>query len=199
MLVHLPVLQVIVPLMAAPLCLILNRSKIVWMFTLLASALAFLISILLLQQVMTSGTIVYELGGWEAPWGIEYRIDKLNAFLLLIISAISTVVLIAAQTSIEKEIPKDKHTLFYVLYLLSLTGMLGIVSTGDAFNVFVFLEISSLSAYALIALSRDRRALWASYQYLIMGTIGATFILIGIGLMYQMTGTLNMERSEELV
>jgi len=179
--------------MAAPLCLILNRSKMVWLFALLSSALAFLISILLLQQVMTSGTIVYELGGWEAPWGIEYRIDKLNAFLLLIISAISTVVLLAAQTSIEKEIPKDKHTLFYILYLLSLTGMLGIVSTGDAFNVFVFLEISSLSAYALIAMSRERRALWASYQYLIMGTIGATFILIGIGLMYQMTGTLNME------
>ncbi len=179
--------------MAAPLCLLLRRAQLVWLFALLASSLAFLISILLLQQVMTSGVISYELGGWEAPWGIEYRIDKLNAFLLLIITAISTVVLIAAQTSIEKEIPKEKHTLFYILYLLSLTGMLGIVSTGDAFNVFVFLEISSLSAYALIALGNDRRALWASYQYLIMGTIGATFILIGIGLMYQMTGTLNME------
>jgi len=193
MISHLPVLQVIVPLMAAPLCLLLKRPQLVWLFSLFASAIAFIISILLLQQVMTSGVISYELGGWKAPWGIEYRIDKLNAFLLLIITAISTVVLIAAQTSIEKEIPKEKHTLFYILYLLSLTGMLGIVSTGDAFNVFVFLEISSLSAYALIALGNDRRALWASYQYLIMGTIGATFILIGIGLMYQMTGTLNME------
>ena len=193
MISHLPILQVIVPLMAAPLCLLLRRPSLVWLFALFASGAAFVISILLLQQVMASGVISYELGGWEAPWGIEYRIDKLNAFLLLIISAISTVVLIAAHTSIEKEIPAEKHTLFYVLYLLSLTGMLGIVSTGDAFNVFVFLEVSSLSAYALIALGKDRRALWAAYQYLIMGTIGATFILIGIGLMYQMTGTLNME------
>jgi len=178
--------------MAAPACLILRRPQLVWLFTLLASALAFIISILLLQQVMQTGTISYELGGWSPPWGIEYRIDKLNAFIALIISGVSTVVLLAAQTSIEKEIPQDKHTLFYILYLLSLTGMLGIVTTGDAFNVFVFLEISSLSAYSLIALGRDRRALWASFQYLIMGTIGATFILIGIGLMYQMTGTLNM-------
>jgi multicomponent Na+:H+ antiporter subunit D len=162
------------------------------MFTLLASTIAFIISILLLQQVMQTGTISYELGGWSPPWGIEYRIDKLNAFIALIISGVSTVVLVAAHTSIEKEIPQEKHTLFYILYLLSLTGMLGIVTTGDAFNVFVFLEISSLSAYSLIALGRDRRALWASFQYLIMGTIGATFILIGIGLMYQMTGTLNM-------
>ena len=192
MLAHLPILQVIVPLMAAPLCLLLTRPRLVWLFALMVSGLAFLISSLLLQQVMASGTIIYELGGWEAPWGIEYRIDLLNAFLLLIISAVSTVVLLAAHTSIEQEIPADKHTFFYILYLLSLTGMFGIVATGDAFNVFVFLEISSLSAYALIALGKDRRALWAAYQYLIMGTIGATFILIGIGLMYQMTGTLNM-------
>ena len=193
MLAHLPVLQVIVPLMAAPLCLLLIRQRLVWLFSLIASGLAFLISSLLLQQVMTSGTIVYEMGGWDAPWGIEYRIDQLNAFLLLIISAISTVVLLGARASIKREIPANKRTLFYILYLLSLSGMLGIVATGDAFNVFVFLEISSLSTYALIALGKDRRALWAAYQYLIMGTIGATFILIGIGLMYQMTGTLNME------
>jgi len=193
LLAHLPVLQVIVPLMAAPLCLFLSRSRLIWLFALIASGLAFLISSLLLQQVMTSGTVIYELGGWAAPWGIEYRIDQLNAFLLLIISSISTVVLFAADTSIRKEIPEDKHRVFYILYLLSLAAMLGIVATGDAFNVFVFLEISSLSAYALIALGKDRHALWASFQYLIMGTIGATFILIGIGLMYQMTGTLNMD------
>ena len=192
MLTHLPIFQVIVPLLAAPLCLFLSRPRLVWLFTLIASGIAFLISSILLQQVMNSGTVIYQLGGWDAPWGIEYRIDLLNAFLLLIISAISTVVLFAADTSIRQEIPEDRHTVFYILYLLSLAGMLGIVATGDAFNVFVFLEISSLSAYALIALGKDRRALWASYQYLIMGTIGATFILIGIGLMYQMTGTLNM-------
>jgi len=189
---HLPILQVIVPLMAAPLCLLFRHSRAAWLFALIASGTALVISILLLQQVLATGLISYALGGWQAPWGIEYRIDTLNAFLLLIISSLSTVVLLAADTSISKEIPKEKHSLFYVLYLLSLTGMLGIVATGDAFNVFVFLEISSLSAYALIALGSDRRALWASYQYLIMGTIGATFILIGIGLMYQMTGTLNM-------
>ncbi|AQS35695.1 multisubunit sodium/proton antiporter, MrpD subunit [Shewanella psychrophila] len=192
MLAHLPILQVIVPLIGAPVCVLLSRARLVWLFALIVSGLSFIVSALLLQQVLMSGTIIYELGGWDAPWGIEYRIDKLNGFLLLIISAMSTLVLFAAQTSINKEIPAEKHTHFYILYLLSLTGMLGVVVTGDAFNVFVFLEISSLSSYALIALGKDRRALWAAYQYLILGTIGATFILIGIGLMYQMTGTLNM-------
>lgn len=192
MILHLPILQVIVPLMAAPLCLFLKKPKLVWLFACIATGLTFLISILLLQQVITTGTLTYELGGWPAPWGIEYKIDELNAFLLLIISSTSFCILLAAQASISKELDKDRHTFFYILYLLSLTGMLGILATGDAFNVFVFLEIASLSAYALIAMGKDRRALWASYQYLIMGTVGATFILIGIGLMYQMTGTLNM-------
>ena len=193
MLTQLTALAVVIPLLSAPLCLFLRRSLLAWIFTVIASGLTMVVSIALLQQVMSTGTIVYEMGGWSAPWGIEYRVDKLNAFLLLIVTSISTVVLLAAHTSIEKEIPRHRHTLFYVLYLLSLAGLLGVVTTGDAFNVFVFLEISSLAAYSLIALGEDRRALWAAYQYLIMGTIGATFILIGIGLMYQMTGTLNMD------
>jgi len=189
---HLPILQVIVPLMAAPTCLIFRKQYFLWLFALITSGLAFIISIMLLQQVTFSGVIIYELGGWDAPWGIEYRIDQLNAYILLIITAISTIVLIAARTSLHKERTKERHSHFYVVYLLCLAGLLGIVTTADVFNLFVFLEISALSSYILIAMGNDRRALWASYQYLIMGTIGATFILIGIGLMYMMTGTLNM-------
>ncbi|MHA1165571.1 MAG: monovalent cation/H+ antiporter subunit D family protein, partial [Alphaproteobacteria bacterium] len=78
------------------------------------------------------------------------------------------------------------------IYLLCLCGLLGMAITGDAFNIFVFMEVSSLAAYTLIAMGRDRRALLAAYQYLIMGTIGATFYVIGVGLLYSMTGTLNL-------
>mgnify|MGYP000309584137 FL=1 len=192
MLSHLPILQVILPLMAAPSCLIIRKANLVWLFTLMVSFAALAVSILLLQQVHASGPISYQLGGWNAPWGIEYRIDLLNAWVLLIVTALSSAVLTAAHTSVSRELEAGRQTVFYTLYLLCFAGLLGIVATGDAFNVFVFLEISSLSTYALIALGRDRRALWASFQYLIMGTIGATFILIGIGFLYMMTGTLNM-------
>lgn len=192
MAVHFPVLQVVLPLMAAPACMLLRRSTLVWGFAVLVMVLAFAISMALLSQVVATGPISYALGGWEAPWGIEYRIDLLNAPLLMLISGISAVTLMAARTTIQNEIPSDRHTMFYIAWLLCTAGLLGILATGDAFNVFVFLEISSLSAYTLIALGKDRRALWASYQYLIAGTIGATFILIGIGMIYMMTGTLNM-------
>lgn len=192
MIAHLPILQVIIPFLAAPCALILGRSGLVWGFSWLVSLVTFGVSILLLMQVMEQGVISYALGGWEAPWGIEYRIDSLNAFILMLVSGMAAIVLMGARASIEREIPADRHVLFYVLFLTCLAGLLGILATGDAFNVFVFLEISSLSTYSLVAMGRDRRALWAAFQYLVMGTIGATFILIGIGLMYAMTGTLNM-------
>ncbi|MEJ2136553.1 MAG: monovalent cation/H+ antiporter subunit D family protein [Desulfofustis sp.] len=189
---HLPILQVVVPLLGAPLCILVRNPRAVGLFALLVSTVTFLISCTLLQQVLLNGTLVYALGGWAAPWGIEYRIDYLNSYLLLLVSAMGAIVLVASQSSIGGELPRNRHMLFYTAYLLCLTGLLGILCTGDAFNVFVFLEISSLSSYTLISLGNDRRALTASYQYLIMGTIGATFIIIGVGLMYMMTGTLNM-------
>ena len=189
---HLPVLQIVVPLIAAPLCLLLRRGALAWGLALLASWAALAMSALLLSQVLSDGPISYALGDWAAPWGIEYRVDSVNAFVLLIVAAVGAVILPYARRSVAHEIPAEQHSAFYTAFLLCLTGLLGVAITGDAFNLFVFLEISSLSSYVLIALGHDRRALTAAFQYLVMGTIGATFIVIGIGLLYMVTGTLNM-------
>ena len=112
--------------------------------------------------------------------------------MLVLVSAVGAVIMPFARRSIAFEIEEDRQAWFYCMYLLCLTGLLGIAVTGDAFNAFVFLEISSLSTYVLIALGHDRRALLAAFQYLIMGTIGATFYVIGVGLLYLLTGSLNM-------
>ncbi|MEX2469386.1 MAG: monovalent cation/H+ antiporter subunit D family protein [Pseudohongiellaceae bacterium] len=189
---NLPALQVVIPLLAAPLAVMLRRGNHAWLWAQLVCIAALVVSFALLQTVMSDGPISYEMGGWAPPWGIEYYVDAVNAFVLLIVSAIATIVMLAARTSVAAEIAQDKQSLFYTAYLLCLAGLLGITITGDAFNVFVFLEISSLSTYILVSLGRDRRALTAAFQYLIMGTIGATFILIGVGMLYMSTGTLNM-------
>jgi multicomponent Na+:H+ antiporter subunit D len=189
---HLPVLQVVVPLLSAPICALMYRPRIAWAMALAVSAMALVMAIVLLDRVLETGPISYALGGWAAPWGIEYRIDTVNAFVLVIVSAISTIVLPFARDSVEQEVREDRVSLFYTAWMLCLTGLLGIAITGDAFNVFVFLEISSLSSYVLISLGSERRALMASLRYLVMGTIGATFIVLGVGLLYVMTGTLNM-------
>jgi len=189
---HLPVLQIVVPLIAAPACFALGRGNRAWALAVAVSWVAFGISAWLLATVMDTGPISYALGNWPAPWGIEYRVDALNGFVLLVVSGIGAVTLPYTRRSVAHELPESQQGAFYTAFLLCLTGLLGVAITGDAFNLFVFLEISSLSSYALIALGRDRRALTASFQYLVMGTIGATFIVIGIGLLYMATGTLNM-------
>ena len=189
---HLPVLLVVVPLVAAPIAALLNRPRLSWAVAVAATLWALYAALELLSQTMASGAIHYELGGWTAPYGIEYVVDAANAWVVVIVALIGALVTPYARASVEQEITEDRIPLFYAAFILCLTGLLGIAVTGDVFNVFVFLEISSLSAYALIALGSDRRALTASFQYLIMGSVGATFIVIGIGLMYVMTGTLNM-------
>lgn len=189
---HLPILQVVVPLAAAPLAVLLRHARLAFVLVTAAAWAAFAIAIALWVQVGESGPVTYAIGSWPAPWGIEYRVDRLSSLVLLLVSGMAAVVLPCSHASIEREIPADRHYLFYAMLALCLTGLLGIVITGDVFNIFVFLEISSLSAYVLIALGRDRRALTAAYQYLIMGSIGASFIIIGIGFLYLMTGTLNL-------
>ncbi|MEQ9131002.1 MAG: monovalent cation/H+ antiporter subunit D family protein [Salinisphaeraceae bacterium] len=189
---QLPALPVILPLLAAPLCVLLRHATLAWLTYCTVSLAVFGISLLLLVQVHVGIPISYAMGGWAPPVGIELRVDTLNAFVLVLVSGIAAVLGPYTRASVAAELPAERAYLFYALMLLTLCGLLGITITGDAFNLFVFLEISSLSSYALIALGTKRRALLAAFQYLVMGTIGGTFLLIGIGLLYIMTGTLNM-------
>jgi len=192
LLAHLPALQIVVPLVGAPICALLFNPRLAQPFAVLVSLVTFAISIALLNQVLAEGEVVYRMGGWEPPWGIVYVVDPLNALLLCLVSGMAAIVMPAVRLGIGSETTERSRRLFLTLALLALTGMLGIVITGDAFNLYVFLEISSLSSYALIATGTDRRAAAAAFNYLVQGTVGATFILIGIGLLYMMTGTLNM-------
>ena len=188
----LPALQIAMPLLTATVCVIVRRPMLAWAVAMFNAWGAVINASILLYRVWTRGTISYVEGGWPVPWGIELRIDLLNALVLLVVTGICAIVLVAVPRSIANEIPREKHYLFYAAYLLCMTGLAGMTITGDAFNIFVFLEISSLSSYALISQGRTSRALTSAIQYLIMGTLGGTFILLGIGMLYMMTGTLNL-------
>lgn len=190
---HAIILAVVIPLLAAPLCILLGRGFLSWIAASAAVWTSFGLALHLLSRVLNEGTIRYALGGWEAPVGIEYRLDAAGALVMAVVTAIGSIVLPYSYTSVKKEIDDHKHHWFYACLLLCFSGLLGITVAGDAFNLFVFLEISSLSTYVLVSMGRDRRALTAAFKYLIIGTVGATFYLLGVGFMYQMTGTLNIE------
>ena len=168
---HLPIIQVILPLISAPVCVLVQRSGLCWLISLVVSWLSLGVAILLLEQVITNGPISYLLGNWAAPWGIEYKVDMLSAFVILIVTSIGAIVMVFAPKSVRTEIPSDRIYLFYTMYLLTFAGLLGITITADAFNLFVFLEISSLSSYVLISLGAQRNALTAAFRYLILGKV----------------------------
>ncbi len=198
---HLPALVVLVPFLAAPLVVLLGARRLAWPVTFAAALFSLAAALALLSQVLGGAAISYHIGGWAPPLGIEYRIDAANAFVMVIVSAIAVAILPYARASIAAEIPARQHVLFHALFLLALAGLLGVSATGDAFNLFVFLEISSLSTYVLVAMGayRDKRALTTAFNYLLMGTTGATFFVIGIGFLYMSTGTLNMADLAQLI
>ena len=171
--------------------------QIVYPLVLAALSGCLLAAVGILQTTVSAGAIQYRLGGWPPPWGIEYAVDPLSALMLVLVSFLALLTAVYAHRTVAAELP-DKKALFWTLFLLMVTGLLGIIATGDMFNLFVLLEVASLSGYALIA-TGEKNAVYASFRYLIFGTIGASFYLLGVGYLYIATGTLNMADLAQLL
>ena len=189
---HLPLLiplSLLLPALVIPL-VGFWRSNLTPAVASLGAGLSFAFAVFGLLAVLSQGELRYQLGGWPPPIGIEYVLDALSAFMAALITGIGLVALIHARRSLLREVP-DRIVPFYALALLLLAGLTGIVVTGDLFNLYVFLEIASLSAYALMAVG-DERAPVSAFRYLILGSIGGSFYLLGVGFIYFTTGSLNM-------
>ncbi len=192
---HAPALVVAAPLAAAPIAILMPRGPAAGIWSSLIAFVAFGGAIFLLAAVTASGgAISYDLGGWAPPHGIEYRIDAANAFVMMLVGGAAALAFPFATVQFGKLFSAERQRWVFAAMLLVLSGHLGVLATGDAFNMFVFFEIGSLATYVLVASGGegDRRALTAAFNYLIMGTIGATFFVIGVGLLFMATGTLNM-------
>jgi multicomponent Na+:H+ antiporter subunit D len=147
--------------------------------------------------VLRDGTIHYHLGGWLPPIGIEYVLDPLSAFMLAVVTTVAFLVMLSARGSVQIEL-KGKSTAYFAVMMLLMAGVCGILVTGDVFNLFVFLEIFSLSTYALIAVG-EKPAPVAAFRYLLLGTIGASMYLLGVGFIFVKSGSLNMADLAQIV
>ena len=193
---QLPALVVLAPLLSAAVVALLPWRGPAWAAAMLATGASFLAALAGLAGIdgPDGGRLTYALGGWPAPWGIEFVADSASLLVATVVGGLSFISTIYAKRLIEKEIEGFLVPGAYAAWLLAVGGLQGTVMTGDAFNLFVFLEISSLATVTLIALggSRDRRALVAAFNYLVIGSIGATFLVVGVAFCYAITGTLNM-------
>lgn len=156
-------------------------------------------------QVIQSeiGEVQYFLGGWDNVGkprgiGIELRIDHINGLVAMTVAAVALIAAFFSARRVDDEFP-HKAPLFYALYLLSTTGLIGMTLAGDAFNLYVLLEVASLTGYALVAMGKRKRAALSAFHYIIMGTIGASFYLLGVGYLYIQTGSLNMVDIQQII
>lgn len=154
-----------------------------WManFTLLA---------LVLMSVYAIGRSgIYHLGGWPTPIGIDLRLDELATLLLLVVNIVGLAV---ALYSIDYMARYTSRGHFYSLFLLMVTGMNGVILAGDLFNLYVFLEVAAVASYSLVAFGCAHEELEASFKYIVLGSLSSALILVGVALVYGITGTLNM-------
>jgi len=182
--IHIPILIIISPLLAAFLVLLTRKYKIILATTSIITSIVFIST--LSSRILSGEKVTYHLGGWQGPLGISLVIDGLSFFFSLIALGLGLLVIVYS-------IPERRYgRTYYFLLLISLSSMIGISYTSDIFNMYVFYELLSLVVYLLIAYNMKGMALRASFNYLIMGGVGLSFFLLGIGFLYAMTGTLDI-------
>ncbi len=182
----------VVPLLSALVVNLWGRNHKQLIAPLVIGSLSFSVigSIIMMGRVLSHGAMSYTVGNWQPPFGIELIVDPLSAMMMVLISVVALLASFSSLKSVEQELP-GREAFFFTLYLILIAGLYGLVLTGDAFNLYVLLEITSITTYGLIAMGRGRAAL-SSFNYIIMGSIGACFYLLGVGYIYILTGTLNM-------
>jgi multicomponent Na+:H+ antiporter subunit D len=188
---NLPILLFLVPFIAGVAMPIVTARHRSWCqpITLGAIATMTVIAILNLQVVLREGPIEYAMGGWAAPIGVAWLNDSLAAIVVLTVSGVSLLTLLYGRMIVPSRL--DRNVSYYTLILMLVAGLVGIVFAADLFNLFVFLEVAALAAYALVGAGGGKGSVYA-FRYLLLGSLGATLYLLGVSHLYVATGTLNM-------
>ncbi|WP_341786920.1 proton-conducting transporter membrane subunit [Rickettsia endosymbiont of Cantharis rufa] len=193
---HFPIIQILFPLFGALLSIISFRFTVLARVITIACILSSLLVCVYGYSIIQNTELSYTMGGWTSKIGIEYRLNSLNQAIIIYLNLVLLFFLVFCHKITDKTILKyinnNRKSLFYGILLFTHTGYLGMISTNDFFNLYVFIEISALSSYVLIASGSNPKSLIGAFDYLIMGSIGVTLILIAIGFLLSITGSLNM-------
>jgi len=185
---ELPALLVALPIFGSIVALLLGlvRARTGWLVAVLTSIVQVVAAATLASRAFGEEPVRYVVGGFTAPFGIELVVDGISGTMAVLVAVVALGVLGYARSA------GPRSNAFYATYLLLITGLTGMSITGDVFNMYVFLEITGLTAYALVASGDSGRSALAALKYLLVGTVGASLFLLGIGYAFVATGTLNM-------
>ncbi len=180
---------IIIPLAAAFLITLVAGKKDNWGVFIAVVAAAVVLLLAVVSFLSPPQVPVYKMGNWDLPIGICLVQDALSIFMLIVVSLVSLTSLIF---SIQYIRHIDRTWKYYALFMLLITGMNGVVLTGDLFNLFVFMEIALMAAFALVAFGGRAEEYEAAFKYAVMGGLSSSIILIGIAIVYSATSTLTL-------
>lgn len=184
------VLPILVPMAAAAIMLLTSRRPALQRWIGLAGALGLLASaIVVFRQVDAGGIQVLQISGWPAPFGITLVSDLLASLLLIAVGVVAVAVTGAAFAGVD---PRREAFGYHPLIQILLMGVSGAFLTGDFFNLYVWFEVMLVASFVLMALHRNRAQLEAAYKYVTINLIASSIFLTALGLLYGVTGTLNM-------
>jgi multicomponent K+:H+ antiporter subunit D len=185
---HLIILPILIPLLVGALLLVLpSLERLKRTLSLLATLALLPLAVALLLQADDGRLHVYALGDWQPPFGIVLLLDRLSALLLLAVAVLASAVVLYALRGDDRRGPR-----FHALLQFQLLGINGAFLTGDLFNLFVFFEVLLIASYALLLYGRSAERVRAGLHYVILNLVGSALFLIALGLIYGVSGTLNM-------
>ena len=192
-----------IPLSTAFLIAILSHmkatSRLAGLFAPLAIAANLALSIWICIESQSGGNAIIWAGQWNGlgkPIGIELVCDGLARLMVITINMVALAVVIYSVSYMKHF---TAAWLFNSLFLLMVGAMNGVVLSGDLFNMYVFFEMAAIASYALVAFGTESEDLEAAFRYMILGVIASVFILMGITILYSLTGQLNMARVSEII
>lgn len=191
---HLPVVIVIMYLASAFLLPLLGRIKrltVDWVATAIAG-LALILSGLTAWYLSISGPFTYVPGLHSVISGVEISVDWLSVYMQITINLIALIIFLYCRGDLAREIKEGSKAWYYSLFSLLLAAMNGLAMSFDLFNIFVFTEIGTLTACALVAIKPKKLCVESALKYLILSTLGSGMVLLGISLIYMVTGHLNL-------
>ncbi len=194
-----PFFSIMLSMFSGTVCSVLPRRAARWVNTLMISLIGVLSFVLLSYLVVRGGSYVYMMGHFPAPWGNEIRAGILEAGTALFFCVIMLLSMLGGRKKLQEEVVESKHNMYYILVNLLLSSLLALVYTNDLFTAYVFVEINTIAACGLIMIRQNGRTIEAAVRYMIMSLLGSGLLLLGICMLYDLTGHLLMSNIQEAV
>lgn len=194
-----PFFTILMCLICAVICSVIS-TKAARIVNLILMILVTIMSVMVFMYVAVTGeSYVYMMGHFPAPWGNEIRVGLLEAFMAAFFAIIMLLSMEGGRHKLIEEVEEDKRRLYYILVNLLLSSLLALVYTNDLFTAYVFVEINTISAAGLIMIRRIGRTIEAAVRYMIMSLLGSGLLLMGLCMLYDLTGHLLMSNIKEQV